>query len=207
MKHLSIFLFILLLASPAFGYEKIFREQCKSIGVPKELALAIAKQESGLNPLCINVAGKDYWPDTKEKAEAIIREAQKKNASYDVGLMQINSQWIRQWGIDPVSLLDPATNIRYGLRILKDEINRYGLNWRAIGAYHSQNPLRAMQYARMVQSRMKGSAEFRSMLANRRLYFNMLAQRRKFKNSRWYVDPRSIPRSGAHLRRKPLGYD
>lgn len=205
MKFLSIFLLVFLFASPAFAFEKIFREQCKAIGVPKDLAMAIARQESALNPLCINVEGDDFWPETRAEAEAIIRKAQKKDQSYDVGLMQINSQWIKQWKIDPVSLLDPETNIRYGLRILKNEIRRHGMNWRAIGSYHSPNPERARSYAIMVSSRLKGSPELRSMLANARLNGGSLAFNRKFKNFHFSYTADTSLMNQLNRQRKPIG--
>ena len=42
---------------------------------PPALVKAIARQESGLNPLAVNVAGKSYYPATREEAERLIREA------------------------------------------------------------------------------------------------------------------------------------
>lgn len=183
MKFLGMALLVLLFASPAFAYEKIFDAQCKAAGVPKKLAMAIARQESGLNPLCINVEGEDFWPKNRAEAEAIIRRAQKEGRSFDVGLMQINSQWIRQWKIDPASLLDPETNIRHGLKILKDEIKRHGPGWRAVGAYHSPDPVRARLYASKVLGHMRGGRAFPGMAANPRLY-GAMAFKRRFKHFR-----------------------
>lgn len=180
MKLVFFLLFFCLSANSAFSYEKLFKNHCKTMGVPKDLAMAIARQESTLNPNCVNVEGKDFWPQSREEAEKIIRDAQEKDLSYDVGIMQINSQWIKQWKIDPVSLLDPETNIRYGLKILKGEIDKHGMNWRAIGSYHSPNPLRARRYALMVYRRMRGSPELRSMLVNPRLNGNARLLNRKF---------------------------
>lgn len=201
MKFWSLALVFIFLSSPALAFEKLFTEQCKAQGVPRELAMAIARQESALNPLCINVAGDDYWPKTRSEAETIIRKAQKKDLSYDVGLMQINSQWIKQWKIDPVSLLDPATNIRYGLKILKDEIRKYGMNWRAIGGYHSPNPLRARRYALMVYSRVKGRPEIRAMLSNPRMRSHLMSRKLKnFKPS--YSADNSLL---INTQRKPVG--
>ena len=205
MKFWPLLLLLLVLASPAHAFEKLFREQCKAHGVPKDLAMAIARQESGLNPLCINVEGEDFWPKTRAEAEAIIRKAQKKDQSYDVGLMQINSQWIRQWNIDPVSLLNPEINILYGLRILKNEIRRHGMNWRAIGSYHSPNPERARRYALMVYGRMKGAPELRAMLANPRLRGRMALYNRKLKNFHSTYAADSTLMNQLNRQRKPVG--
>lgn len=77
---------------------------------PAWLIEAIARQESSLNPLAVNVAGKTYYPATRQEAEAIIAAAQASGKSYDVGLMQINRWWIERHGIPPASLLDPDVN-------------------------------------------------------------------------------------------------
>lgn len=205
MKFWSLLLLFLLLATPAEALEKTFREQCKAAGVPKDLAIAIARQESALNPLCINIEGEDYWPKTRAEAEKLIRTAQQKDQSYDVGLMQINSQWIKQWKIDPVSLLAPDTNIRYGLRILKMEIQKYGMNWRAIGGYHSPNPERARRYAAQVYGRMKMGPVFRAMLSNPRLNRNHPALARKLKNFRSTYAADSTLMKQLDSQRKPVG--
>lgn len=75
---------------------------------PPALIKAIAKQESGLNPLAVNVAGESYYPATRAEAEQLIREAITAGKSFDVGKMQINSWWMERFAIDPFSLLDPA---------------------------------------------------------------------------------------------------
>lgn len=169
MKTLICFLFAMFMAAPAGAYEKLINRHCKAAKAPADLVLAIARQESGLNPHCINIEGEDYSPQNRAQAEAIIKKAEAEKKSYDVGLMQINSQWIRKWKIDPCSLLDPDTNIRAGIRILQEEINRHGLNWKAVGAYHSPNPARAMQYASQVFGRMKGKTTINGIIPNPRL--------------------------------------
>ena len=61
--------------------------------------------------------------------------------------MQINNWWMNRFGIDPVSLLDPDVNEAWGKRILAEEIARHGLNWQAVGKYHSPDSERCRQYA------------------------------------------------------------
>lgn len=106
-------------------------------GPPAPLVEAIARQESGLNPLAVNIAGKSYYPATREEAEQLIQRAIAAGLSFGVGKMQINSWWMERYGIDPLSLLDPATNKRWGKWILVEEIARHGLSWKAVGKYHS----------------------------------------------------------------------
>lgn len=114
---------------------------------PPALVKAIAKQESRLNPLAVNVAGKSYYPATREEAERLIRDALAAGKSFDVGKMQINNWWMERFAINPFSLLDPDVNEAWGKWILAEEIARHGLSWQAVGKYHSPNPERGRQYA------------------------------------------------------------
>lgn len=125
-------------------------------GPPAQLVEAIARQESGQNPLAVNIAGKSYYPATREEAERLIREAIAAGKSFDVGKLQINSWWMELLGIDPFSLLDPATNERWGKWILAEEIARHGLNWKAVGKYHSPDPERGRQYAWLIYRHYAG---------------------------------------------------
>ena len=123
---------------------------------PGLLVEVIARQESGLNPLAINIAGKSYYPCTREEAERLIRQAITAGQSFDVGKMQINSWWMERYAIDPFSLLDPAINERWGKWILAEEIARHGLNWKAVGKYHSPDLERGRRYAWLVYRHYAG---------------------------------------------------
>lgn len=125
-------------------------------GPPAQLVEAIARQESGLNPLAVNIAGKSYYPATREEAGQLIQRAIAAGQSFDVGKMQINSWWMERYNIDPLSLLDPATNERWGKWILAEEIARHGLNWKAVGKYHSPDLERGRRYAWLVYRHYAG---------------------------------------------------
>ena len=125
-------------------------------GPPAPLVEAIARQESGLNPLAVNIAGNSYYPATREEAERLIQKAIAAGQSFDVGMMQVNNWWMERFAIDPFSLLDPATNERWGKWILAEEISRHGLSWKAVGKYHSPDPERGRQYAWLVYRHYAG---------------------------------------------------
>mgnify|MGYP002580902890 CR=1 FL=1 len=58
MKLILFLLAFLFLTAPALA--DVFDAPCSRYRVPKRLVLAIAKTESGLDPWCVNIAGKTY---------------------------------------------------------------------------------------------------------------------------------------------------
>ena len=132
---------LMLLSLPARARD-LFSDPCARAGIPRSLAVAIARQESSLNPFAVNVQGREIRPRSYEEAARIILEAHQAGKSYDVGIMQINSQWTRRWKMNPLDLLDPKVNI--------------GMGWLAVGKYHSPNLERGRRYAWRVYQYMKG---------------------------------------------------
>lgn len=148
MRILSFFLLVLFplqaWAEPAL--RSLLEAPCAKYGVPVSLALAIARHESGEKPWAVNIAGKSYSPDSKEAALALL-ESREKGKSYDVGLMQVNVQWLRKLNISPAVAIEPVNNAWLGVWILAHAIREHGLNWKAVGAYHSPTPARQQRYA------------------------------------------------------------
>lgn len=101
------------------------------------LLYAIAKVESGLNPLARN---------------------QNSDGSHDIGLMQINSRHLPElarFGITEQTLLtQPCTSVVVGAWILAQFIRQTGYGWQAVGAYNagtaSANDSRRARYAAAV---------------------------------------------------------
>lgn len=94
-----------------------FEEAAHRYGVSEMLLKAIAKTESNFNPAAINTNS---------------------NGSVDYGVMQINSQHLKnlaQYNITAADLMEPCTSVNVGAWILSDAIRTYGPNWRAVGAY------------------------------------------------------------------------
>lgn len=94
-------------------------DAAKAYGLPAHLLYAIGEVESNHNP------------------EAI---AHANNGTHSVGLMQVNSSWfddLEKHGITEQDLYDPCTNISVGAWILRQEVDRYGYSWEAIGAYYA----------------------------------------------------------------------
>lgn len=119
--------------------------------------MAIARQESYMNPWILNLAGKDVHPSSKEESLQIARRALHAGISFDVGLMQVNSYWIKKYNIPLEALLEPQNNIYVGSWILAQEIRRHGMTWKAVAYYHTplhKNPARGVDYVRRIQKHL-----------------------------------------------------
>jgi soluble lytic murein transglycosylase-like protein len=146
---------LLILVSTSHAHlslDPMFREAAQVADVPATLTRAIAKVESGLNPWALNIEGKSFVFFNKEQVIEKAKVAQAAGQSFDSGVMQVNNRWLSKWRIPLEEAFDPATNIQLGSRILKQEIDRYGLTWNAIGAYHSQNKARQQNYIAKVKA-------------------------------------------------------
>jgi soluble lytic murein transglycosylase-like protein len=75
------------------------------------------------------------------------------NGSFDVGVMQINSLWIKSLANKgfKVDLLNDSNNINIAGYILKENMNKgYGL-WQSVGLYHSSNKRLQAVYIKRVK--------------------------------------------------------
>jgi soluble lytic murein transglycosylase-like protein len=107
-------------------------------GVPVEILVAIAKQESNFNAKAISP------PNS--------------NGSRDIGMMQINEWWLPKleaYGITREKLLDPCINLNVGAWILSQEFERHGYTWKAIGAYNAKSPDKRLAYAKHILKHLK----------------------------------------------------
>ena len=96
-----------------------WKEASEKYGIPENVLMAIAKTESNFNNDAKNV---------------------NKNGTTDIGLMQINSDWLSslsKYDITRKDLMtDACLNLKVGAWILSNNVKRLGWNWDAIGAYN-----------------------------------------------------------------------
>jgi len=155
---------IFLLAGAVFA--NCFVEAGKYYGVNPWLLYAIAKVESNLNPLAIEVIskkklpipckvrkenGKYYYscmPSTYEEAVSILETAISFGANYSVGLGQINRYWVKRFGISPYELFSSCYNIYWSAYILRTCLQKYGNSWKGVDCYNKGD--RASNYSRYV---------------------------------------------------------
>lgn len=132
-------------------FAPMFSEVAEHWQIPENWTVAIAKAESNMKPWALNIDGESFFFKTKDEAMEAAQVALDAGRSFDCGLMQVNSFWLKKYDIPLEAIFDPLANIYMGGFILKGEIKRHGLNAKAIGAYHSPNPDRARAYANMVK--------------------------------------------------------
>lgn len=139
----------------AHDHARLFEAAAQEVDVPPELTQAIARVESGGTPYALNIEGRGYFFDSKAEAVAAAEQAQSLGRSFDSGLMQVNSWWLKRYGIPLEAVFDPAANILLGSWILKQELDRHGDTWKAVARYHSPNSDRGERYARLVRKALE----------------------------------------------------
>lgn len=116
-------------------YAFCFDEAGKAFGINPFLLRGIARIESNLNPNAIN---------------------RNTNGSVDIGLMQVNSSWVSNMGLDPGRLRsDPCYNVMAGSKILKLCIDRHGYTWEAVGCYNAVSRNKRVNYSWKVFGMLK----------------------------------------------------
>ncbi len=102
-------------------------------GLPPGLLTAIARTESGMRPTALRVAGRGVYPQSKEEAQAMARQALSRSQSVMAGCMQVNLRVHdpkgQLWALEPRAAADWAAEY------LKTLHRRLG-SWRsAISVY------------------------------------------------------------------------
>ncbi len=139
-----------LAANPAPATANLYARAAAQEGVPLELLVAIAGAESGYHPWALNIAGHQVYCQSRAEAERMAAT----DDHIAIGLMQINWMfWGPRMGLTKAQLLDPATNLTYGARILKQGLSRGGSVWYRISNYHAGSLQRRDKYNRLVYDR------------------------------------------------------
>ncbi len=132
-----------------------YQEASSYYHIPISLLYAITKVESDFKYYCINVNSNgqsigNYCYNDYASAYEKAKELMDEGANIDVGLMQINSENIKDHGWSLRSVLDPCSNVLYGAYLLNRNIARYGYNWTAVWHYNG-SPSYAYKVARALE--------------------------------------------------------
>jgi hypothetical protein len=126
-------LFAALLPLTVLGF--CFENAGTTYGINPTLLESIARVESNMNPKAIN---------------------KNTNGTSDIGLMQINSAWLRSMRVNANDLLnDPCLNTMTGAWILRQCIDRHGYGWEAVGCYNAMSRNKKVNYAWKVFQQLK----------------------------------------------------
>lgn len=101
--------------------QNYFVQAAKHYQLNPKLLYAVAKTESGLKVNAINKANK--------------------NGSTDIGIMQINTihlPFLKKHNIEREDLFDPRVNIFIGAWVLKNCVNKHGMNYKALNCYNGR---------------------------------------------------------------------
>ncbi|ATU65663.1 lytic transglycosylase [Piscinibacter gummiphilus] len=108
-----------------------------------------AADRHGVHPHVLRAIG---WHESRLRPEA---EALNRNGTRDIGAFQINSihlpRLVRH-GIDARALKDGCVSSEVAAWHYRQQVDRHGNTWRAVGAYHSNTPARAAWYANAIVS-------------------------------------------------------
>lgn len=130
--------------------------------IPVHLLAAISTTETGRYheglgmaipwPWTINVEGKGYYFGTKAEAIAATQKAlQQGKRSIDVGCMQVNLKHHASAFRNLNEAFDPATNVAYAAKFLRNNYDEMG-NWiKAAAAYHSRTTSKGNSYLGRVE--------------------------------------------------------
>lgn len=91
--------------------------------VAAETMLAVTQFESRGRQYAINVNGRytlPRQPASQREAIATLEWLTERGFSFDAGLAQLNNRNIKAFGLSPVEVFDPCTNVRAGTKVLSD---------------------------------------------------------------------------------------
>ncbi|MCA3561399.1 MAG: transglycosylase SLT domain-containing protein [Aestuariivirga sp.] len=111
-------------------------------GVPLGVLYAVAMTETGrkgaLHPYALNIEGRTVLTTTKQDALAEFDRARRSGKKLiDLGCMQVNHHYHGQAFASVSAMLDPALNVRYAARFLKDLRQKEGSWAMAVARYHA----------------------------------------------------------------------
>jgi hypothetical protein len=161
-----VFIFFFISQTPNANSQEdfsLFHEPSDVFDIPENLLWAIAKVESRVKPWALNIEGRGAWFNSKDELLKAARVPFSQGRSFDLGLMQINSRWLKKFDIPLEAALDPLANVYLGAWLLRSEFDRLGDLKSAIGSYHSPSAGKANKYVDVVLAALKKHSDMRGL--------------------------------------------
>lgn len=144
--------------------EEAIRTQASSLGVPVDLAIAISKVESGMNPLAIAWLepgvqatpenGRSYYAASKDGAVEKVLALKRRGIKPDVGCMQVSLKHHEYAFQSIADGFRAEVNVRYGLEYLSTLRAKHGSWPLAAAHYHNGKPGPQFTYLQRVLGAM-----------------------------------------------------
>ena len=144
--RLLLFILVWIISVSAYAEEKT-KDSCVDLAneyeqlykIPIGLLKAISIVEARLHPWSLNKAGSGYYFKTKEEMEDYTMKLHSQGiTNFDVGCMQINIHFHGKNFKSLQDAINPALNMEYAARFLKQLYDETG-NWKdAVSYYHSR---------------------------------------------------------------------
>jgi hypothetical protein len=136
--------------------EREMARASRTHGVPLGVLYAVGLSETGrkgvLHPYALNIDGRSVMAGDLRSAVSEFSEARKKGAKLvDLGCMQINHRYHGEKFASVEAMFDPARNVDYAARFLKELRVREG-NWTMAVARYNAGPDNAIGQRRYVCS-------------------------------------------------------
>ncbi|MEH3117577.1 MAG: transglycosylase SLT domain-containing protein [Methylorubrum populi] len=127
-------------------------------GVPLGMLYAVGLTESGkrgsLQPYAMNIEGKAYFGTSAADVMQRLDQARREGVRLvDLGCMQINHHYHRAKFASLEAMIDPAQNVEYATRFLKELKEREGSWTLAVARYHAgpnNNPAQKVYVCRVI---------------------------------------------------------
>jgi soluble lytic murein transglycosylase-like protein len=138
--------------------EREMARAARTHGVPLGMLYAVGLAETGrgdsLRPFALNVEGRAVYDIDKAEALRRVEAARKAGIKLiDIGCMQINHHFHAANFASVADMLDPARNVDYAARFLKELEAREGSWTKAVARYHAgpnNNPAQKRYVCRVI---------------------------------------------------------
>ena len=138
--------------------ERQMAQAAAKYGVPLGMLYAVGLTESGkrgsLQPYAMNIQGKAYFGTSAGDVVQRLTQAQREGVRLvDLGCMQINHHYHRAKFASLEAMIDPAQNVEYATRFLKELKEREGSWTLAVARYHAgpnNNPAQKIYVCRVI---------------------------------------------------------